>query len=442
MPIYQEQEELARWACDEVVKAGATEARVSVSRTRYVSIEYRDRRVESLEESVEKGMDLTIYSNGRYSAHRTSDLRRDALKKFFGETVSMTGYLAEDAARRLPEPKYYEGRPNVDLGLLDDRYSAVVPDERHRLAKTIEAAALEAGGDRIISVSASYYDSISEGSVVSSNGFSGTTRRTDFWCGASATAKDEGDKRPMDWCWEGGCNRDLYGPPERIGATAAARALARIGQDKLPTEKLPLIVENRTAGRLLQFMGQGLYGRNLQQRSSYLEGKQGQQIASELLTIVDDPLIARGLGSRLYDNEGMTARSMPILEKGVLKNYFIDTYYGRKLGMEPTTASPSNTVLTLGDKDQAAWMREVGRGILITGFLGGNSNSSTGDFSTGIQGFLFENGEIVRPVNEMNLAGNHLEFWHHLVGLGNDPYPFSAARVPCLVFDALTVAGA
>jgi PmbA protein len=133
---------------------------------------------------------------------------------------------------------------------------------------------------------------------------------------------------------------------------------------------------------------------------------------------------------------------MPIIEKGVLKNYYIDSYYARKLGMEATTGGGSNGGFELGDKDQAGWLREVGRGILITSFLGGNSNSSTGDFSTGVQGFLFENGAIVGPVGELNVAGNHLEFWHNLIGVGNDPYRFSSLLTPTLVFDGVTVAGA
>ena len=87
-------------------------------------------------------------------------------------------------------------------------------------------------------------------------------------------------------------------------------------------------------------------------------------------------------------------------------------------------------------------MKELGRGILVTGFLGGNSNSSTGDFSAGVAGFLFDKGEIVQPVSEMNLASNHLEFWHKLIGVGNDPYPFSSLKTPCLVFEGITMAGA
>jgi PmbA protein len=165
-------------------------------------------------------------------------------------------------------------------------------------------------------------------------------------------------------------------------------------------------------------------------------------VASPVLTVADDPFVKRGQNSRLFDGEGIAARPLPVIEKGVLRTFFIDTYYGRKLGMAPTTGSPSNSVFELGDKGPDDWMKELGRGVLVTGFIGGNSNSSTGDFSAGIQGFYFENGSIVKPVAELNIAGNHLEFWKQLVGLGNDPYEYSSLRSPCLVFEGVSVSGA
>lgn len=439
---FNDQSELARWACSEATRAGANEARVTVSRTRYVSLSYRERKVENLEESVTNGLNVDLYVDGKYSGHSTSDLRPEALTKFLQEAVAMTRYLSEDPHRRLPDAQYYANRPSTDLQLVDASYRRVTPEERHRFVQAVEAAALGAGGDKIISTTASYYDSITETSIVASNGFEGRSERTDFWSGADVTARDEGDKRPEDWWWEGGCYQGRLADPAMIGKKAVERALARVGSDKIATEKMSIIVENRAAGRLFNFMAGALQGRNLQQRQSFFEGKLGQQVASPLLSVVDDPLVVHGLASRHFDYEGISARRLPIVEKGILRNYYIDTYYGRKLSMDPTTGSASNVVVELGDKDQAGWMRELGRGILVTGFLGGNSNSSTGDFSAGIAGFLFENGEIVKPVSEMNLAGNHLEFWHKLIGVGNDPYPFSSLRTPSLVFEGITMAGA
>jgi PmbA protein len=279
--------------------------------------------------------------------------------------------------------------------------------------------------------------------MVSTNGFEGFDERTNFWCGAEATAKDDGDKRPEDWWWEGRRHRKDLSDARSIGRQAVQRALSRVGADKVPTETMPIIFENRAAGRIVRFFSSGLYGRNLQQKRSFLEGKQGERIAAEHLSVIDEPLIKRGQASRLYDNEGITARRLPLLENGVLRNYYIDTYYGRKLDMPATTGGSSNVVFESKNvKAVDAWMQELGRGILVTGTLGGNSNSSTGDFSTGIQGFLFENGKLAQPIAAMNISGNHLEFWNKLLGIGDDAYEFSSLRTPSLVFDAMVIAGA
>ena len=355
----------------------------------------------------------------------------------------MTKYLSADEHRRLTEPEYYEGRKSVDLDLVDAGYHGGAPEDRHRLARKIEEAALETGKDEIISVTAGASESRSLRAMVSTNGFEGYEEQTGFWCGAEATARDGGDKRPEDWWYEGYRHRSELSDPAEIGRKAALRALDRVGADKIPTGELPLIVENRTCGRILRYFGQAMNGNMLQQKRSFLEGMEGKQVWAEHVSVTDDPFIKRGQGSRLFDEEGISARKLPMIESGVLRNYYIDTYYGRKLGRKATTGSSSNVVLVSKKvKSVEAWVKELGRGILVTGFLGGNSNSATGDFSTGIQGFLFENGEIARPVAAMNLAGNHLEFWKKLRGLGDDPYPFSSFRSPSLVFEPMVIAGA
>jgi PmbA protein len=204
---------------------------------------------------------------------------------------------------------------------------------------------------------------------------------------------------------------------------------------------LPMAVENRAAGRLVAALLGPLAAASVQQRRSYLDGKLGVVVGSPLLDLVDDPLVPRGLGSRLYDSEGIAARRFPVFEKGTLRSYYVDTYYGRKLGMAPTTGRASNLTWALGDRTPAELLAAVGEGILVTGFLGGNSNGTTGDFSFGVRGFRIRRGRIAEPVGEMNVAGNHLELWRRLSAVGNDPYPYSAMRTPTLVFDGVQFAG-
>jgi len=200
-------------------------------------------------------------------------------------------------------------------------------------------------------------------------------------------------------------------------------------------------VDRRAAGRLVSMLLSAMSGMAIQQKRSFLDGKLGQRVGSELLALTDEPHRPRGLGSRLFDSEGITARSLPLFEGGVLRSYFIDSYYGRKLKARPTTASPSNLAWKLGNKGQAALLEDLKEGILVTGFLGGNSNTVTGDFSLGIQGFRVRGGKLAEPVSEMNISGNQLDLWTRLVAVGNDPFAHSALQTPTLVFEGVQFAG-
>jgi PmbA protein len=137
----------------------------------------------------------------------------------------------------------------------------------------------------------------------------------------------------------------------------------------------------------------------------------------------------------------LAARPRPVFEEGRLATWFIDSYYGRKLGMAPTTAHPSNLRWRTGARPPEALLAEVGDGILVSGFLGGNSNGTTGDFSLGVRGFRIRGGQVAEPLAEMNISGNHLELWPRLAAVGNDPYAYSALRTPTLVFDGVQFAG-
>ena len=202
-----------------------------------------------------------------------------------------------------------------------------------------------------------------------------------------------------------------------------------------------MVVENRSVGRILSPVVSALNGSSIQQKNSFMIDKMNQQFGSPKLTLVDDPLIIGGRGSKLFDSEGMAMKKRPIFEQGVLKTYFIDTYYGKKLGMTPNSGETSNVVFETGDKDLDALVKSLKKGILVTGFNGGNCNSSTGDFSYGIEGFLIENGEMVKPVSEMNITGNMYDLWSNLIEVGSDVRLDSSWRIPSLVFANVDFSG-
>jgi PmbA protein len=441
MEMNKEMLDLCAWVVKTAKAAGADSCVVNLDNSRSVEISYRDRKPENIKEASTQALNIQVFVNGRYSVQSTSDLRKEALRDFMSNAVTATRLLAEDPYRTLPDPKYYQGRTEADLGLVDDAYAGFSPENRHEMAKAVENACLQAGGDKVISVTSQVQDGSQESVMVASNGFEGYAAGTYYAPFAEMTARDAGERRPNGYSYAVTvCRRDLP-RPEEIGIQAARRTLDLMGAKKIKTETLPVIIENQNVGRLFGgFLG-AMFGRSIQQKRSFLADKKGQPVASRLLTLVDDPLIPKGLGSRAFDGDGLAARKRVLIEAGVLKEFFVDWYYGRKLGWEPTSGSPSNLVVPPGTRSLPAIMKDLGRGVLITGFIGGNSNPTTGDASIGIIGKLFENGEPTQSIAEMNIADNHLKFWHKLIEVANDPFPYSSNRFPSMVFENVVVSG-
>jgi len=437
----KEMYDLAALSIKTAKSAGADDCRASINSERLVEISYRERKPENIKEASTKGLYIEVFANGRYSGQSTSDLRKDALKDFISNAVATTKLLAEDPYRTLPDPKYYTARADVELGILDADYEKFTAENRHSMVKEIEEACLSKGGDKVISVTASEYDGHNESVVLTSNGFEGFTESTYYVAVAEMTARDEGDRRPEGYDYAVVVNRKDMPSAAKVGTMAARRTLDLLGGKKIKTETLPIIIENRNVSRILGGFLAAMYGRNIQQKQSFLADKKGQKIASEHFTIIDDPFIKAGLGSRLFDGDGFATKKRTMIDKGVLNEFYVDWYYSRKLDWEPTTGGPSNLIIPPGNRSVKEIMKDLGRGIFITGFIGGNSNSTTGDASVGIFGHLFEDGEPVQAVAEMNIAGNHLEFWNHLAEVANDPWIYSSQRMPSLVFTDVVVSG-
>ncbi|MGE5352671.1 MAG: TldD/PmbA family protein [Acidobacteriota bacterium] len=436
----KERLDLAEWVMNFALKSGANESSAVIYNSRDIEIQYRDKKLETMKESTRNYLGLQIYADKRYSGHSTNDLRKDSLEKFIQEAVAGTKYLTRDEFRTLPDPKYYPEKTDIDLGITDPGYGKVESSERKKLASEIEQAAL-AQSDMIISATAGYNDSYYEFARVHSNGFKGEGSGTFFSAGASVTVKDKDGGRPEDWVNAISRFRKDLPSPEFLGKNAAERALKKIGQKKIESGVYEMLVENRAGDRLLYMLAEPLSARAIQQKSSFLEGMLDKQIASDKLTVIDDPFVKGGFGSRIFDDEGIATKKRIIIEKGILRNYYVDNYYGKKIGMEPNSGSTSNILFEYGTKSLEDMIKDQKRAILVNGFIGGNSNSTTGDFSLGIVGFLIENGQIVKPINEMNVSGNAKDFWKNLTEMGNDPYPYSSMKIPTMAFTGVNFSG-
>ncbi len=434
----EEKYTLAKWAINHALGKGAQQASVSIANSRSSSVEIREEKIDKLEQAIQSSLTIRLFVDKKYSAHSTNRLKKEELARFIEQAIEGTRFLSEDEFRTLPDPGLYFKGNYSDLKIIDNNFEAVNPQSKIDLAFAVEKEVL-GKDDRIISVSSSYYDGIDEMVMVTSNGFEGDSSNTSFGLYASVSVKG-GDARPESYWNESAIFFDKL-KKENIGNTALKRALNKIGQQKIASGKMTMVVENRQVGRLFGPLLQAMNGSSIQQKNSFLIDKLDQKVFSDKLTVTDDPFIVGGRASRLFDGEGLATKVRPVIEKGVLKTYYIDTYYGKKLQMEPTSGSTTNLVFETGDKDLQGLISSVKKGILVTGFNGGNSNGSTGDFSFGIEGFLIENGEIKQPVSEMNITGNMKELWSGVAETGNDINENSSWLVPSVVFEGVDFSG-
>lgn len=432
---------LAQWVAGYARKKGASDAAASITRARSVQIEVREQKPDIIRESTDNRLTLQIYRDNKFSVHSTNNLNRAQLEKFISDAVDATAYLAPDADRSLPDPSLYPQNTETDLGLFDQQQSSITPKFRIEKALETEQFARQLNGSvQLISASAGFSDNHLQGVRFHTNGFSGSWESTSFGISANLSVLDR-TARPAGSAFARTRFLNNLPAPQAIAESAVADTIRQLGQKPIKSGKYTMILENRVAGNILGRMFTPLSARNIFQRNSFLIDKINTQIGSTLLNVIDDPLVSGGLASRLFDGEGLKASRRELIKNGVLNAFLVDNYFGRKLGITPNGGSTSNIFVGTGSRNQHEIIAGMDNAILVTSFSGGNASATTGDFSFGISGQYIKNGKIVQAVNEMNFAGNLQSLWHQLAETGNDPFMFSPAQIPTLVFNDVVFSG-
>lgn len=431
--------EHARHAIDLATSAGADHSVAQYGSARSLELQQREGRVESIEESRSASIGVQLWVDGRYSSHVTSDLRPAALAKFVTDAVAMTRLLEQDPHRRPVPRALWEGRADVDLDQVDPAVDAFGQDDRLAICGAIEEAARADAA--VVSATAYHSDGHMLFARAAADGFEGTGEHTSLSFGATVSVKDAGDKRPEAYRFTGAAHRADVPEPASIGAQALERALARRGAAKAPSARATMVLAPQAASPFMRRVLGAMQAGAVQQRRSFLEGRLGERIASERLELWDEPHRPRSGASRLFDSEGMATKRRRLIAGGVLETFFVDTYYGSKLGWEPTTTGSTNVVFAGGSGDLESLVAGVDQGFLVAGWLGGNSNPTTGDYSFGIHGHRIESGRLTTPIAEMNVTGSYADLLPRLVAVGDDPEPWSTFRSPTLVFEGVDFSG-
>lgn len=439
----REEIQLAEKSLETALRLGANKARVTLNKSLMVLYGTLNGELDKVNHCLDRSMSVCLFVDGRFGSFSTNRLDESELETFLAKSISTVRMLAEDPCRDLPDPSRTakDASTGKELCLFDPSYPELTSEERLRMA--MDASIFKAHGeDGLISEEGEYSDSVFDSFVADSNGLRCRHTETSFEYGVEMTILDKEGNRYSGYWWDssprlkdlqiGGC-----------GEIALKRALAQIGPGKVPSGQYTMVVNSENASRLVTPLINALGGYALQQKNSFLLDTLGKRVFPEWMNLVDLPHAKGFTGSRLFDSEGVATKETPVIENGIVREYFINTYMSGKMGMDPTIEDVTRPVmlpctapgLAKPEKmDRDSIMELVGDGILVTGFNGGNSNSATGDFSFGIEGFLFKDGMIVHPVREMLITGNFLTLWENLLAAGDDPRPCKSKLIPTLAF--------
>ena len=440
----------------QAMKAGASDAEAVVREGDEFSVNVRMGQVETLKESGSRGLGLRVFLGKGSASASTSDLTAEGIRQLVDGAMALAKVTEEDPFTGLAEAEEF-GSTGGDLHLYFEDVYSLSGEERIEWAKRAEAAALSAD-PRITNSDGGSFDAATGRKVLAnSRGFAGSYRTSYAGVSAAPLAMDVNGQMQRDGWWSSARRIGDLESPEAIGAEAARRTLRRLGARRVPTQSVPIVFAAEVSRSLIGSVFEAASGDAIWRSASFLAGKLGETIADSSITIVDDNLMllptgAGGFGTSPFDGEGLPSQRTLVVEQGVLRNYLLNTYTARKLGMKSThnasrglAGTPGvgagNLYLEPGRMTPEQILGDVKAGLYVTSLMGFGVNTVTGDYSRGATGLWIENGQLTHAVEEVTIAGNLGAMLRNVTAIGNDLVFRGAVAAPTLRIDGMTIAG-
>jgi PmbA protein len=437
-------EDLLALASDAVTharKLGADAVHAVAADGRSTEIELRQGKIEKLEQAEARDVSLKVYAGKSSSTISGSVLTREAIHRLAEKALAMARLAPPDPFAGIAEAEQLASDiPDLDLESND------LPDTDglERLVQEAEAAALAVAG---VSKSGGAGASASDRSVaiVMSNGFAQGYRRTGTGVSVSAIA-GEATGMQRDYDYSSAIHFSDLRDPRAVGREAGERAVKRLSPRKVKSQAVPVIYDRRVSSGLIGHLLGAINGSSIARGTSFLKDRLGKRIFGSHMSIIEDPFIRRGLGSRPFDGEGLACRKARLIDQGILTSWILDLRSARQLGLEPTGQgsrsgpTTSNVYIPAGMLSPRDLMADIRDGLYVTELIGSSVNLVTGDYSRGASGFWIENGELTFPVSEITIAGNLKDIFKSIVPADNLEFRSSVNAPNCRV-EGLTIAG-
>jgi len=454
--IASDLQQLAQDVLNRALRAGATDAEAVVYEGDEFGAKVRLGQVETLKESGSRAVGLRVFIGQRTASTSSSDFSRESIERLVDGAITLAKITSEDPFAGLPEPEEF-GKLEGDLKLYFDDVNELPPSERIEIARRAEAAAM-AYDTRIQNSGGADFDTATSHKILmNSRGFTGEYRRSYCDFSVSPIAIDEKGGMQRNYWYSISRTAKKLESPEAIGQEAARRTLSRLGARQVKTQKAPVVFSPEISRSIIGNIFDAANGDAIYRHATFFDDMLGQQVAGENITVVDDGTMIidgiGGFGTSPFDSEGLPSRRTVLVENGVLKNYVMNTYTARKLGMKSTgnaarglAGNPGigagNFYLEPGTLTPGQIIGDVKDGLYVTETMGFGVNLVTGDYSQGASGVWIENGELAYPVEEITIAGNLKDMYQNISAIGNDLVFRGASAAPTIRVEGMTIAGA
>ncbi len=430
-------------------KAGADHCDVVVASGESLSVSVREGKIENSDRSESDALYLRVFCGSKVA--NVSANRSDNAEALAERAVAMALVSPENPYDGLADQDRLFCAADIEkqtaaLDLCDQ----LQPDAENLAtqAQATEAAGLAvAGVQKSMGASAGW--SMSGFVLATSDGFSGSYRRSGFFISTAMVAGTGADME-RDYDFDSAVHHEDLKQPEEIGRCAAERVVRRLGPRQVKSASVPVIFEPRVSTGLLGAFAGAINGASVARKTSFLRERMHEKVAGTAITIVDDPLIARRGGSRPYDGEGVGTKKLNLVEDGVLREWLLDSATARELGLQTngrasrgasgTSPTTTNCYMMPGDEAPEKLIAAVKDGLYVCETIGHGINMVTGDYSKGVSGFWIENGEIAYPVTEITIAGNLTQMFNRMKPASDLVFKY-ATNAPTLLVEGMTVGG-
>ena len=418
-------------------KLGATDASAIVVNSVSENINIRNKKIDGSERSESLGINLTTYVNKKKSSISSSNLNEKSIDDLVERCFEATKVTPEDELNSLPDKElHFQGQKK--LNLFDE--TEINNEKKINFIREAEDEAFS--NPQIVNTNGSAFSQVKSNFILSnSNGFSDGYKTSQFTAYCEVVSKSNGSmERDYEYT-----SKRFYSDilkPKQLGSIAAEHAVKKLNPKKIKSEKISLIFDKRISKNFLSIFASAISSSAIAKGTTFLKDKLNQQVFNSEINILDHGNIRKANGSRYFDSEGIAVVNLDLIKNGILQDYLIDTYNGKKINRKSNGRASGTTNLYFqnGSKKFEDLVKSENKILYIKETIGHGTNIINGDYSVGASGMMIENGEFSYPVSEITIAGNLNNIFKNIT-LADDLEFNYATNSPTMMVEGMVVGG-